>query len=191
MRLVADILFGISRVNDCKLTEISRALEEDIPVKKTVERLRRGLRDFDAAERIKTNYLEIADKYIDGTTVFVIDGGDIAKPYSVAMEAIHPVHDGSTGEIVPGYMTMECVALTHKLKTPIPVYERVFSAAEDEFVSENEEAFSLFRFLSERFGHGGIRVLDRGFDANACIKYFVQNKEPFILRVKNNRVVHY
>ena len=90
---------------------------------------------------------------------------------------------------MPGYMTLELTALTHKTKTPLPLYERVFSAAEKEFVSEDEEILKGLRFLSKRFGHGGIRVMDRGFDANVYIRYFVKQKEKFIVRVKKNRIV--
>ena len=190
-RLVADILFGVSRSNDCKLTQIARALEETISVKKTVERLRRGLRDFENTQTLQDNYLDLANKHIDNTTIFAIDGSDIAKPCSTAMEALHTVRDGSTGKYVPGYMTMECVAMTRAHKIPIPVYERVFSAAEPGFVSEDNEVLTLLRFISNRFGHGGVRVIDRGFDANVYLKYFVENKEHFVLRVKNNRMVHY
>ena len=74
---------------------------------------------------MQENYLKQVDQYVDETTVFPIDGSDIAKPYSVAMEALHEVHDGSGNKIVPGYMTLEIAALTHKIKTPLPIYERV------------------------------------------------------------------
>jgi hypothetical protein len=157
-KLVTNILYGIAAGNSCLLTEIARALDEKILLKKTVDRLSRGLMQFSGHRILHENYLRDVEKHIDASTVFPIDGSDIAKPYSVAMEALHKVHDGSTGEIVPGYMTLEIAALTHKTKTPLPVYERVFSAAEKDFVSEDEEVLKGLRFLSKRFGHGGIRV---------------------------------
>jgi len=190
-KLVTQVLYGISASNSCHLTEIGRALDEEIALKKTVDRLSRGLQHFSENTVLHENYLKAVEKHIDDKTVFPIDNSDIAKPYSLAMEALHPVHDGSTGENVPGYMTLEIAALAHKTKTPIPVYERVYSAAEKEFVSEDDEILKGLRFLSERFGHGGIRVMDRGFDANVYIRYFVKTREKFILRVKKNRVVRY
>ena len=190
-KLVTNVLYGIAASNSCHLTEIARALDEEITLKKTVDRLSRGLQQFSQHENLHKNYLRSVEKYIDDSTIFPIDGSDIAKPYSVAMEALHKVHDGSTGEIVPGYMTFEITALTHKTKTPLPLYERVFSAAENEFVSEGVEILNGLRFLSKRFGHGGIRVMDRGFDANAYIRYFTKKKEKFIIRVKKNRIVQY
>lgn len=190
-KLVTNVLYGLASGNSCLLTEIARALDEKILLKKTVDRLSRGLMQFSGHEILHENYLREVEKHIDASTIFPIDGSDIAKPYSVAMEALHRVHDGSTGEIVPGYMTLEIAALTHKTKTPLPVYERVFSAAEKDFVSEDEEVLTGLRFLSKRFGHGGIRVMDRGYDANVYIQYFVKERECFIIRVKKNRLVRY
>ena len=190
-KLVTSVLYGIASGNSCLLTEIARALDERITLKKTVDRLSRGLRHFSGHKVLHENYLKDVEKHIDASTVFPIDGSDIAKPYSNAMEALHKVHDGSTGEIVPGYMTLEIAALTHNTKTPLPVYEHVFSAAENDFVSEDEEVLKGLRFLSKRFGRGGIRVMDRGYDANVYIRYFVEEKEAFIIRIKKNRNVKY
>jgi hypothetical protein len=190
-KLVTSMLYGIAASNSCRLTEIARSLEENIGLKKTVDRLSRGLQQFTGHTLLQENYLKKADKYIDKTTVFAIDESDAAKPYSTAMEALHPVHDGSTGKIVPGYNTLEITALTHKTKTPLPVYERVYSAAEPGFVSQDTEVIQGLRFVSERFGHDGIRVLDRGYDANVYMRYFIKAKERFIIRLKKNRVVRH
>jgi hypothetical protein len=185
------MLYGIASAHSCHLTEIGRALREEITLKKTVDRLSRGLQRFRGQKILRENYLEQVDKHVDATTIFPIDESDLAKPYSVAMEALHEVHDGSENRVVPGYMTLEIAALTHKTKTPLPIYERVFSAAEEDFVSRDDEVLKGLRFLSERYGHGGIRVLDRGYDANVYIRYFIQAKERFIIRMKKNRLIHH
>ena len=190
-KLVTSMIYGIAVADSCHLTEIGRALEEGITIKKTVDRLSRGLQQFDGHGKVWENHLKEVEKYIDERTIYPIDESDIAKPYSVAMEALHEVHDGSANRIVPGYMTLEITALTHKTKTPLPVYERVFSAAEKGFKSQDDEVLKGLRFLSERYGHGGIRVLDRGYDANVYIRYFMKAKEKFIIRVKKNRMVHH
>jgi hypothetical protein len=185
------MMYGIASSNSCHLTEISRALEEEIPIKKTVDRLSRGLHGFAERNVLQENYLKQVDKYIDSTTIFPIDESDIAKPYSVVMEALHEVHDGSENKIVPGYVTLEITALTHKTKTPLPLYERVYSAAEKGFKSQDDEVLKGLCFLTDRYGHDGFRVLDRGYDANVYIRYFIKAKERFILRVKKNRIVHH
>ena len=188
-KLVTNMLYGIAASNSCRLTEIGRALDEDIALKKTVNRLSLGLKGFAGHETLRENYIKNVEKYTDDTTIYPIDESDAAKPYSVALEALHKVHDGSTGKIVPGYMTLEITALTHKTKTPLPVYERVYSAAEKEYLSQDDEVLKGLRYVSQRFGHGGYRVLDRGYDANIYMKYFKELKEKFIIRVKTNRNV--
>ena len=188
-KLVADILYGVSASNSCHLTQIGRSLGELIGIKKTVDRLSRGLQNFTGHEILHENYLQEAEKYIDETTVYAIDESDVIKPYGKAMEALYPVRDGSDGSLAPGYNTLEITALIHGTKTPLPVYERVFSAAEKGFVSQTQEVLDGLKFLTQRFGHGGIRALDRGYDANEYIKYFKRNNEKFIIRVKKNRVV--
>ena len=151
----------------------------------------RGLRNFKGQETLHKNYLKLVEGCIDKATIFPIDESDLAKPSSIAMEGLHPVHDGSTGKIAPGYMTLEITALTHKTKTPLPIYERVYSAAEKGFISQDDEVLKGLRFLSERFGHGGFRVLDRGYDANEYMRYFIKVHEKFIIRIKKNRVVQH
>jgi hypothetical protein len=190
-KLVTNILYGVSASNSCRLTEIARALDEGITIKKTVDRLSRGLQQFEGHAVLQENYLKQVEPYIDDTTVYPIDESDLAKPYSTAMEALHDVHDGSTNKIVPGYMTLEITALAHKTKTPLPIYERVFSAAEPGFKSQDDEILKGLKFLSERFGHGGIRVMDRGYDANVYMRYFIRQNEKFIIRIKKNRTIHH
>ena len=151
----------------------------------------RGLQRFDDDLTLWDNYLQLIDTFIDKTTIFAVDNSDLAKKYSVAMEAINEVRDGSTGAYVPGYKTFEIVALTHKHTTPLPVYEHVYSSAEPEFVSENDEILKGLRFLSKRYGHGGIRVMDRGFDALVFISHLTEENERFIIRLKKNRNVTY
>ena len=190
-KLVTNLVYGIASSESCKLTEIGRALDEKITLQKTVDRLSAGLMRFAKRGTLRENYLKSIEKYIDDTTIYPIDESDAAKPYAVAMEAIHEVFDGSAGKIVPGYSTLEITALTHKTKTPLPVYERVYSAAEKGFLSQTHEVLCGLKFLTKRFGHGGFRVMDRGYDANDYMKYFISQKEKFIIRVKTNRVVLY
>jgi hypothetical protein len=105
-KLITNMIYGIASAHSCHLTEIGRALREEITLKKTVDRLSRGLQRFRGQKILRENYLEQVDKHVDATTIFPIDESDLAKPYSVAMEALHKVHDGSENRVVPGYMTL-------------------------------------------------------------------------------------
>ena len=108
-KLMSNLLYGIAESGSCHLSKISRALKENIALKKTIERLSRGLRDFSAYEQQKLldNYTNSVKDYVDKRTIFVIDGSDVTKPYSEKLECLAKVYDGSTGAIEKGYWTLE------------------------------------------------------------------------------------
>jgi hypothetical protein len=168
-------------------------LKEKISLKKTIERFSRGLRDFseDEQQRLQDNYAQLIKPQIDNRTVFVVDDSDVCKPYSCKMEGLEIVRDGSTGKLEKGYWTTEIAALTATSKSPLPVYDRVYSAREKDFVSANEETLNGLRYLSKAFGNIGIRALDRGYDALDYYKYFIKNREAFVIRATKNRDVRY
>lgn len=58
-KLVFQMLYGMLESQSTHLSDISRALKEDITLKKTVERLSRGLGRFNENEIIMENYLDI------------------------------------------------------------------------------------------------------------------------------------
>lgn len=128
------MLYGILETNKVHLSEIARSLEENINLKKTIDRLSKNLSCFDGKENIMKNYIQIVKKEInEKSSVIIIDNSDITKQYSKKMEALSDVRDGSTGEIKKGYLTIEAAVLLNGSKMPLPVYEKVFSAAEKGF----------------------------------------------------------
>jgi len=192
-RLVTCILYGIAESGSCHLSKISRALKEKISLKKLIERLSCGLRDFSEEDRemLLDNYTSEIKSQIDKRTVFLVDDSDVVKPHSYKMEHLEIVRDGSTGKLEKGYWTTEIAALTSSSKSPLPVYDRVYSASEEGFISANEEVFKGLRYLSQTFGNVGIRALDRGFDSLDYYKYFIKNREAFVIRATKNRSVRY
>ena len=192
-KLVSNLLYGIAESGSCHLSKIGRALKEKITLKKTIERLSRGLRDFSAedGQRLLNNQAQRVSEEVDNRTVYVIDGSDVIKPYSEKLESLALVWDGSTGGVEKGYSTLEIVALTATSKSPLPIYDRVYSAVEEGFVSEDEEVLRGLRYLSKSVGNRGIRTLDRGYDALVYYEYFLKNREKFIIRATKNRSVRY
>ncbi len=186
------MVYGILAGNKVHLSEIARSLNESISLKKTIDRLSRNLFSFGQKDIIMENYITQIKKQIDeDNAVIVIDNSDITKPCSPMMEAISDVRDGSTGEIKKGYYTVEAAVLSKGEKMPMPVYEKVFSAAEEGFISETYENLCCLKSLSAHFSKGCVRTLDRGFDGNEYYKYFLKNDEKFIIRAKKNRNVIY
>ena len=157
-----------------------------------MDRLSGNLNAFADKDLLMNNYLSQVKHHVkDDYAVIIIDNSDIAKPASRKLEALSEIKDGSTGEITQGYFTIEAAVLSERGKMPLPVYEKVFSAAEEGFVIETHENLCCLESLSENFSPKCVRTLDRGFDANAYYRYFLQNGERFVIRAKKNRTVIY
>ncbi len=90
-KLVKQLIYGIQASKDVKLSNISRALKEDIPLLKTEDRLSRNLNDEDFTGHINQQTLRLGDDKINDSMVIAIDPGDIMKPYA------------TQGKIVPLY----------------------------------------------------------------------------------------
>jgi hypothetical protein len=191
-KFVHQMIYGIIAGNKLHLSKIARSLKENITLKKTIERLSRNLHDFSGQQLLWDNYLSLVKQHVkDDYAVIVIDNSDIAKPASKKLEALAEVRDGSTGEITKGYQTIEAAVLSENGKMPLPIYEKVFSPAETGFISETYENLCCLKALSANFSTKCIRTLDRGFDANDYYRYFLKNKERFVIRAKKNRNVIY
>ena len=70
-KLIVCIMLGVAKSNSCHLTEIGRALEETITIKKTVDRLSRGLQEFDDRLPLWENYLGEVSPHIDEPALFI------------------------------------------------------------------------------------------------------------------------
>jgi hypothetical protein len=186
-KFILDMVYGLIAANSCFITEIARKLNENIALDKTVERLSRNLMSFDNAEVLKENYFDTVSKHFDESTVLVIDDSDIAKTCSKKLEGLCKVRDGSTGEIVDGYWFAGVSALTARHRQPIPVYSRVYSSKEEDYLSNNAETIKSLEFLSSHFPKTNIRALDRGYDAGYIFEYFIPRNECFIVRTTGTR----
>ena len=191
-KFVHQMLYGILVGNKLHLSEIARSLKENITLKKTIDRLSKNLNVFDDKDLLMQDYLTLVKHHVkDDYAVIIIDNSDIAKPASKKLEALSEIRDGSTGELTQGYLTIEAAVLSEKGKMPLPVYEKVFSAAEKGFISEMYENLRCLDTLSENFSPKCVRTLDRGFDANDYYRYFLKRRERFVIRAKKNRNVIY
>ena len=162
-KFILQMLYGILESNKVHLSEIARSLEENTSLKKTIDRLSKNLFSFDGKENIMKNYIKLVKKEInEKSCVIVIDNSDITKSYSKKMEALSDVRDGSTGEIKKGYLTIEAAVLSNGSKMPLPVYEKVFSATGEGFLSETDENLKCLGFLSANFRKTYVMTLDRG-----------------------------
>lgn len=186
-KFIASMIYGLISSRSCKLSEIGRALKEDIALKKTVERLGRNLADFSESEAFMENYLKAIRPSIGKDTMLLIDPSDVTKPCSPSMEAIGSVYDASRKQFGAGYWTLGVVALTEDHSHPIPVYEKLYPCKERGGDSKGERHTAL-EYLRERFDKDIPRIFDRGFDSGSLIHELIENEERFIIRQNQNRV---
>ncbi|MCG4583630.1 hypothetical protein L0P54_11600, partial [Anaerosalibacter bizertensis] len=191
-KFMFQMMYGFLESNSILLSNIARALKEDILLKKTIERLSRNLSSFNETDQLVENYINTIQSLINDNTIFCIDGSEITKPNSKVLEDMGTVRDGSTGETnVNGYNILEIAALTNKHDMPISVYSKIYSNVCKDFKSENTETLKSLEFIRAHFGNVGIKALDRGYDNNQFYEYFTNNNEKFVIRAKRNRDVIY
>lgn len=190
-KFIFQMIYGLTTAQSCKLSEISRKLNEDILLKKTVDRLSRNLNNFSNQTLLTENYIETIKSNLDDESVIIIDGSDITKKYATEMEHLTRVRDGSTGEYGNGYHTLGVVALGSKNKTPIPIYSKVYTPEEEGFKSANTEVFTALDFVKKFFPNDNIRCFDRGYDNKKLYNYLLNDGQNFIIRAVKNRNVIY
>ena len=190
-KFILDMIYGILASKSSYLTEMARSLNEDIALDKTVERLSRNLKNMENTEELFENYINAVKPSFDKQTILILDDSDVSKPYSSKLEGLCRVHDGSTGETSIGYWFAGVSALTANHKQPIPVYSRIYSTLEKDYLSNNAETIKSLEYLSNHFHTTNIRALDRGYDAGYIFDYFIPRNESFIVRMNGKRnIIH-
>ena len=193
-KFVSDMIYGISKSKDILLSNISEALDEDIKKAYTINRLSDNL-CWDLNPTIDKNYCNMVIESFGENPVFVIDDSDIIKPLGQQFEDLGIVRDGSSKDksYEKGYHVTEIVGLTENMKQPISIFSSVHSSTSKDYVSANTITFTaldtVISMLDER-KRTGIFVHDRGYDNNAFFKYYAKNKQNYIIRLKENRIVY-
>ena len=190
-RFITESIYGIQARQSVRLTEIARSLEETIPLRKTQYRLCRQLGRRGLWIRLLRSLCRMGSGRIKEDTLLVLDISDIAKKYAEKMEYIATVRDGSEGSLANGYWTCSVIGTEAGESVFIPLYNRLYSQAGPDFVSENAEIRKAISLVSDHTEKRGIWVLDRGGDRRKIIHHLLANKHRFILRLKVDRHLLY
>jgi len=186
-RFVEQMLYGIQASQDVKLSSIGRALDEDIPLIKTEERLSRNLDHEGLEEELHRQVAKAGGRYVHEDTYIPVDPSDITKPYAEKMEYLATVRDGSKKELAEGYWLC-CVAAaeldSHRV---VPLYKALYSAEAPDFVSENFQILRAIDMVREAGKKRGIYVMDRGGDRGNLLVPFLERVMRFIVRLVGDR----
>jgi hypothetical protein len=190
---ILDMLFGLAKGRSVLLSQIARALEEPIDAIQTVKRLSNRMDEFHETSELLENYEEMIKPFLqEEDNLILVDDSEIMKPTAIKMEGLGRVRDGSTGEYGNGYWTTNMIAVAPKTKHPISVYSHLYSAAEEGFLSANEETYKgldhVNRLVAEK---QATFVMDRGYDNIEVMKKVLKQENNFIIRLKKTRNLLY
>jgi hypothetical protein len=185
--LIKQLIYGIQASKDVKLSNISRALKEDIPLIKTEDRLSRNLNDEDFTGHINEQTLRLGDDKINDSMVIAIDPGDIMKPYAKAMENLCGIWDGSEGEKARGYHLCQVTAANLEHNKIVPLYCEAYSSEEEGYTNSTDKVIKIINTVVQSIGIKGTWAIDRMGDNNEIIKCFTGKELKFVARLKLNR----
>lgn len=184
-RFVDEMIYGLTASQSLMLSEISRSLNESIPLLKTENRLCRNLGKKDLCFHMQRALASSQSPHIKEESLLVLDLSDISKKYAEHMQYLAKVRDGSEGGLANGYWT--CQVLGVEENKLIPLYGHLYSSLAPDFRSENHEIFKAIQFVSHFTHTKGTWVIDRGGDRMALFDYFLDHAQDFIVRLTQMR----
>lgn len=190
-RTINNVVDGVVRSHDIKLRSIAEALDDTICSHSREKQLSRQLNSkrWDAHVALSNYWRLIKRKLGKESTLFVLDTGDIQKPYARTMEGLDYVYDGSTEETGPGYWSIHIHAIDAKGKH-YPLLMEPYSVRETGFRSAPAEHQRAWHSVHQAFGRHGVWVLDAGFDNAKHFRWATQNAIAFVIRGYDERWVN-
>ena len=186
-RLVSEMVYGIQASQSVVLTKIARALEEDVRVKKTEERLSRQLGRGSLGAVVQRNLLKEGASRIGRNTLLIFDSSDLRKRYAKRMEYLCTVRDGSEKELGPGYWLTQVVGAEAGGEELVPLYGALYSTEAPGFTSENKEWMTVVDAVSGAVSKRGVWVMDRGGDRKEIVLGMLDRGLRFLIRMRGDR----
>lgn len=188
-KFVFEMLFGLCASGSVLLTEVGRKLPPTGSLHAVEKRLSRQLGSARWAEdALLDQYVKWTAQQIKPDTVLALDTSDIRKAYAARMECLGQVHDGSTGEIVPGYWLLSVEAHQASGRRQ-GIYLQAWSAQAEEFESENREILAAVELVERHAPRRALWVIDSAGDRSRLHRAFRQLRLRYLVRVKRERVI--
>jgi hypothetical protein len=186
---VSEMLFGIQSSQDVKLSNISRSLQEKIPLIRTEKRLSRNLKSAELEKELTPQLVRMGSSRIQPNTVLALDLSDVRKEYAQKMENLATVRDGSTGELHQGYWLCDVTGAEVNGSEIVPLYQKRYSAEAKDFTSENAEVLAAVDLVRTHTQGRGIWTIDRGGDRKKLLEPLLDRGERFVIRSTGKRTV--
>lgn len=102
-RFIDEMIYGLTSSQGLMFSEISRGLNELIPLNKIENRLCRNLRKYKLRLHLQRALAKEQSSHIKKESFFVLDMSDISKKHAQQMQYLGKVRDGSEGKISNWY----------------------------------------------------------------------------------------
>ena len=188
-KFASQMLFGIQASQDVKLSNIARALKEDIRLIDTEKRLSRNLKAAELESELTPQLVRMSSQRVQPNTVLALDLSDVRKEYAQKMEHLALVRDGSTGELHLGYWLCDVTAAEVHGSEIVPLYQKLYSAKAEDFRSENHEVLAAIDLVRSHTQRRGIWAIDRGGDRKNLLEPLLDREERFVIRSMGKRSV--
>ncbi len=187
-----DITYGIIKSKSVILSNIAHSLNEQILLKKTIERLSKFLNDKISKDTMILHYNYILSLMPSNLKVFIVDDTDVIKPYGRCFESMGKVKDASAIKTTfeNGYRITSIVGLSKEAKHPLPFYDVFHSEVQKDFKSVNEYTLcGLTLIINHIQDYGGVFIFDRGYDDNKLFNFFEKKNQFFVVRLTKRRKI--
>lgn len=188
---LGQMFFGIQAGQTTAPGRIARALEEDILLKKTEERLSRHLLAEGLDATVQDAVPAQGAACVHDDTIVSIDPSDIQKPYARdgGMPLLAKVWDGCRGRVGDnlGYNLCFATASPGMSRRIVPLHMAMWSAKEEGVTGENDKVLEVMGKIAKACEGRGIYVYDRGGDGNWLFDFFVKEGLDFIVRLVGDR----
>ena len=193
-KFVMDMQYGFAKGGSVLISNVARALDENIKLNYTIDRLCDNLANMDDNFKkiIWDNYIEEVKKNINTEdAIAIFDDSDINKEYSKKLEDLDRVRDASSPDkrIVNGYNICEAVLLSKNTNQPISVYSKIYSCKSKDFKSKNTYTLNSIEAVENVVGKKFTGIFDRGYDDNKIFDYMDKKEHSFIVRLEDTRTL--
>ena len=186
-KLICEVSHGILSSGSLKISEIGRALKEEMDLHHTTKRLSRMLSKHELWPAIDSAVLSRMSRHLDKQMVLAIDPGDLDRRHGVHCEAVQRLRDGSTGEIIAGYPLISVVARNGQSGKTVPLLLKATAYPSDSYHSENNEIISAMSRVRQEVGNDHLWVIDRGGDHSRLWKHWLKHEYQVLVRVTKQR----
>ena len=188
-KMIPIFVKGIIKSGSVHLAEIGRQTKRSCQKMKTIENiLSRHLNSTSWDEEILSDeYLRNVSRWVKKDTLIIVDPSERIKPYGEKLENLAYVRDGSSGELFPGYWTLEVVAINGDQIRYL--LSKLFSVEDQATPSFPGTIQYYLEGIIEATKGVGIHVLDRGFDSDDYFNFYQSHQTKMVVRLTGNRTV--